>query len=433
MLCLMEHRAVVWTRHLGPRKLGELELRGDGVWVESGELSVVTTAQRYFVEGALPPQLQALVPPRNSRNLQRRIVQTLMDRDGIELRGRTALVQDWLTLLYCGRNGVGHLEVFQDDSAAERYYAQTIADADDFALLPAIARFAAGRATAPETEDVLSALGPVSGIPGIQPKVLFRDWLVKLDNPIYPGLLVLEELAYDLHRQAGFNAPDTQLLEIDGLLFLASRRFDRVKGEPIAIESLFSIWATQAPKSFRCNTDGSVELIAETMQQFGCPASSLREMFGRFVLSLLSGNGDLHSENVSLFHYGASKLAHVYDPAPMRFYRGRANHDLLSALPFDGVAGVASEGYRPYADSGETPPDLAMKVIRVGQLFGLSIPESEAEIQRLLELTESFLADAEMLLRTGLPVEYCGRAPDIAGTICSLSKLREAMVVPHLG
>lgn len=351
-----------------------------------------------------------------------------MDREGIELRGRTALEQDWLTLLYCGRNGIGHLDVFADDSAAERYYARAANGTNDFSVLPAVARFATGQATVEETELVFASLGATAGIPGAQPKILLRDWLIKIDNPAYPGLLALEELAYQVHRRAGFEVPESRLVEIDGLRFLATRRFDRVEGTPVPVESFFAIWAARDPRSYRCNTDGSVEFIAHTMRSLGCTDTVILEWFGRFVLSLLTLNGDLHSENISLMAGERPRLSPIYDPAPMRYYRGRENHDLLSALPFDGIGGVASGMYRPYADSGGCPSDLRMRLLKVGLSAGLTEEQANSEIHRMLELTEDFLPRAALLLRECLPPGYQGRAPDITETQKTLLSLRVALL-----
>lgn len=82
----MNNRAVVWTRHKGPRKLADLRLLQDGVQVSMGRIGLVHTEKSIHVTRGLPAQLQALLPARNLRNLQRRIVQPLMERDGIELR-----------------------------------------------------------------------------------------------------------------------------------------------------------------------------------------------------------------------------------------------------------------------------------------------------------------------------------------------------------
>lgn len=158
-----------------------------------------------------------------------------------------------------------------------------------------------------------------------------------------------------MHRRAGFEVPETRYLDVDGVPVLASRRFDRrwAYGGSVPVESVYSLWAEREPGRIRCNTDGSMELTADTLREFGV---AQLDWFGRFVVALLTGNGDLHSENMSLMvRDGQVQLSPVYDPAPMRAYRGRDNHDLLSALPFSGIGGTTSTGYRPYADSGSPP------------------------------------------------------------------------------
>lgn len=435
MLPGMHPTAVVWTSSPSPHKLAELQLVDGHVHVRGRlGLSSPTTS----VTRGLPPQLLPLLPPRDPRNLQRRIVQRLMDRDGIELRGRPAIEQDWLTLLFCGRDGIGRLDVFPDDAAALLYYASpSPALPDEATLLPALVRFAQGRTASTEIDELLDVLGPVAGVPGAQPKLLLPGWLVKIDNLAYPQLLALEDLAYEFHRRAGFEVPETRYLEVEGVPVLASRRFDRkgaepgvAAAEPVAMESLYSVWTDQERERIRCNTDGSMELAADTLQGFGVP---VLEWFGRFVLALLTGNGDLHSENMSLLGAGDGvRLSPVYDPAPMRAYRGRDNHDLLSALPFAGVGGTTSSGYRPYADSGETPADLRVRLVRLGTHAGLGAADAEAEIDRLRQVAEGYAETVMAHLELALP-GYRGRAPDVQGFGETLAEVRRAMGGLRLG
>ena len=65
------------------------------------------------------------------------------------------------------------------------------------------------------------------------------------------------------------------------------------------------------------------------------------EAYRRFVLALLTGNGDMHLQNMSVLGTGEDVAqSPIYDPAPMRAYRGRPSYDLLSALPFSNIGGV---------------------------------------------------------------------------------------------
>lgn len=424
----MTEKAVVWTRRNGPKKLADLLLGATGVTVLNGTLSLAKGGEAPYVTSGLPAQLQPLIPPRSPFNLQRRIAQFHMARDGVEIRGMPALKQDWLTLLCCGRNGIGHLDIFDSDAHAERYYARQRTQVADFSVLPDLHHCMVGKQSDADLERLAEMLGVTSGIPGAQPKVLLDEWLVKLDNPTYPGLLALEAIAYDYHRRGGFVTPETILLDFDGTRYLASRRFDRVESLPVPVESLFALWNTESPSSIRCNTDGSMEMAAETIQRFESRVPQRKEWFGRVVMSFLTGNGDLHTENISLIGDDQTELSPMYDPAPMRAFRGRENHNLLSALPFAGVGGVASSAYRPFADSGDTPPDLGVRLVWLGRHSGLKEEEAREEICRLLDLTADFASDAAACLTSTIPVNYRGRQPDIPGFISTLEIVRSTIL-----
>ena len=61
-------------------------------------------------------------------------------------------------------------------------------------------------------------------------------------------------------------------------------------------------------------------------------ATARLEVYRRFVMALLTGNGDLHLENLA-FLGGPEKVCvvPVFDPTPMGAWD---RHDLVSALPF---------------------------------------------------------------------------------------------------
>jgi len=61
-------------------------------------------------------------------------------------------------------------------------------------------------------------------------------------------------------------------------------------------------------------------------------AGDAREFVKHFCIALLTGNGDLHLENVAvLTRAGRRRLSPVFDQAPMRAY---PQHDMVSALPW---------------------------------------------------------------------------------------------------
>lgn len=400
----MSEMAVLWTPSSGvPRKLGDIQLID-----------------------CCKPHLRSMIPPRHAGNIQRRIQQLLFEKRGLELRGRPLIEQDWLSLIHFGHNGIGALDVFPTDHAANEYYAKRVSQHswDD---LPSLVRFALNTATISDIQRVMEI--PATGIPGVQPKVMLDEWIVKLNSPSFPGLLALESLAYALHRQAGCEVPETQLFEVEGMQVLASRRFDRDAGIAIPLESVYSIMESRDPGRVQCNTDASVEDVFCLLRALRSPEDSQPEAYRRFILAVLTGNGDQHLENISVLGSRAdSKLSPLYDPAPMRAYRGRPNYDLLSALPFTGIAGVQpSKGVREFAESGATPPDLRKRVLQLAEDAGLSKEWAEDEVDRLLHIADDYIEDAITVLRDAVPPGYSGRMPDITGFEATLRQVRAAL------
>lgn len=395
-------RASLWTSVSGtPRKLADIQAC-DGI----------------------PPRLQALMPPRHSGNIQRRIQQLHFEQNGIELRGRPLAEQDWLALVHFGHAGIGALDVFPSDRVAIDYYANP--QQHELADLPALLRFVRGRATVADMDQVLAV--PVSGVPGMQPKLLLSDWVVKIDASGFTGLLPLEALAYSIHRQAGCTVPETKLIEVEGEQMLMSRRFDRNEGLPVSLESMYSILASRSPDRVECNTDGSMEDVLGLLR--GLTNLPQAEAYRRFVLALLTGNGDMHLQNMSVLGTGEDVAqSPIYDPAPMRAYRGRPSYDLLSALPFSNIGGVQPvTGFREYAESGATPHDLKARLIALGASAGLNKDQSLAELEQCLTATEGYIDEAVAVLLDSVTEGYSGRTPDIPGFEATLRDVRAKLI-----
>ncbi|HHJ16530.1 MAG TPA: hypothetical protein ENJ80_07510, partial [Gammaproteobacteria bacterium] len=68
-------------------------------------------------------------------------------------------------------------------------------------------------------------------------------------------------------------------------------------------------------------------------------------LYRRVLLALLTGNGDLHLENLALMGGpGEAAFSPVYDPTPMRAY---SMHNMLCAVPFGGYGEEIEEGTDP--------------------------------------------------------------------------------------
>lgn len=402
----------------------------------------------------LPPQLEALLPPVQRDNPQRIILSRLLAQH-VEVRGMPLLEQEWEMLCFAGRNGIGHVDVFRSEAEALDYYAQparpAIAAPAASALWTAFRHLA--EATARDEADivrVIETVGPTPGISGFNPKLYAGlsmqagEWtgglaadasvqaLVKVASTRYPGLLALEHLAYGVHRAAGLPTPRTWLRQVDfgGESFpvLAIERFDRDSaGNPLPLESVFSLLRTGAPAKFYQNTDGTMEDVWQAIKLVTTDLHADRlALFSRLVLALLTGNGDLHLENWAVLgDPHTARLSPVYDPAPMRAYRAYPNnHDLLSALPFAGIGGT---GELPFASSGEIPPDLGQRLLDFAERIGLAATAARACIAELLAISASYPAEAIALLEA-LPLEQKrNKAPDIAGFAATLQMMRGAV------
>lgn len=381
--------AVIWTRVSGTaEKMGDLVLTAERAaftytaeYLASGRPGFCLLGDgaiwggdtvTYPVSERIPvfPRLISLIPGNNPRNLQRRhyldILRTVSGREpppGPET--------EWELLLLGGHGGVGHIDVFADDIAAAAWYAPGKAAEST----PTSARDSRSQLWRMFRRDVLDenldfdpqvierALGPTPSVGGMIPKLLVSltpagpmpdfyppatpgrtDTLLKIEPPEYPGLLDLEALCLDLHREAGFAVPACHRYDDDALHFLAVERFDRTDDRPLPMEALFSVIAT-GDHGFRETGDILLDELGGILERLGQVAAladdTAEQLYRRILMALLTGNGDLHLDNIALLG-GLSdcRLSPVYDPSPMRAW---PRHNLVSAIPFD-PAGHADHG-----------------------------------------------------------------------------------------
>lgn len=388
---MARHRhAVIWTELAGnPRKMGDLVLN---------DRQMAFTYTRDYQDSGLPgfcllgdasiwgadsvtypiserisvfPRLLSLMPGNNPRNLQRRHYLDLL-RQRLGREATPGIETDWQLLLMGGHGGIGHIDVFADDLLAEAWYQRNIRDGevqtitatrDHADLWHMLKRNVLDENVEFDPHMVEQTLGPTPSVGGMIPKLLVsfdgaqsgpefyapgtpgkREVVLKVEPPEYRGLLDLEALCLDLHREAGFEAPVYARLDKDELHFLAVERFDRDGANPLPMESLFSIIAT-GDHQFRETGDILLEELGSVLERLADVVVLARDtneqVYRRFLMALLTGNGDLHLDNLALLGgVDACRLAPVYDPSPMRAW---PRHNLLSAIPFD-PAGYEDEG-----------------------------------------------------------------------------------------
>ena len=430
-----DREAVVWTRlpqpgengaaaEHTPRRMGRLYVTDrecrftyDDGFLDTGLPGVgLVYAPEYFGRTTivrerserfdLLPPLQSLIPPRDSDNFQRNLALKYLARQGkTDLKGFDA---DWEILKISGHGGIGHLDVFADDAAASNWYENTpahqlhhITDELSFSLKEFMTWFD------DDLDVLIQTVGPTPSVGGAIPKLLLSipnsgwdgriglptrqpthgvtDVVLKFEQTTrYPGIIELEALAMDVHREAGFETPRYWLCHFKDMPALAVERFDRdTNNLPVFTETLFSVLASGAPLT--SHYDYRYDLIARAIDTSPVSivthhAEAKLHLFKRFILSLLTGNGDLHLENLSIIARGEERsFSSVYDPAPMRAY---SQHDMLSVMPF-GDYGETPEGR-------DKPVGFREAISRFASACGLNQRQCDEVVHNLLTVTASY-------------------------------------------
>ncbi|NNJ93393.1 MAG: HipA domain-containing protein [Halobacteria archaeon] len=427
-----DREAVVWTRLGGtPRRMGrvyitdsECRFTYEDDYLDSGlpGLGIVyapeffgktTIAMQRNERFDLLPPLQALVPPRNAENFQRNLaLKYLASKGATGLGGFDA---DWEILKVSGHGGIGHLDLFEDDARAQAWYdsvpaheLNAISDELSFSLKEFMTWFE------DDIDVLIQTVGPTPSVGGAIPKLLLSipssGWDGRIGLPTrqktpgvtdivlkfeqtnrYPGIMELEALAMDMHREAGFDVPRFWTCQFKDMSALAVERFDRdADNAPLFTETLFSIIASGTP--ITDNYSYRYDLIAQaidtpTVAIATDPQAAKNHLFRRFIMSALTGNGDLHLENLSIMQTGSiRRFTPVYDPAPMRAY---SQHDMLAVMSF-GYYGDIPPG-------SNEPAGFAEAVERFAGNCGLSKTRRQDTVNQLLEVTRNYEARVSAL------------------------------------
>lgn len=424
---MTDRYAVIWSRRAdGPIKMGNLvvterETRfsyGDDYLAlasDTAGLSLLASPGLYGndpivfpAREAFPlhPRLMALIPGEGRRNLQRQIYTRILEKrpnppaPGFEM--------DWELLMLTGHNGIGHLDVFRDDAAAQAFYARAPqpgparGERSDF--WRAIRDDVALDIDLMDAETVAELLGPTPSAGGMIPKLLvaipdiehwdgtfagpgtryangrpYVDVVLKIEPMEYGGVAELEALCLALHREAGFPVPRYWRASLDGLEMLAVERFDRTaEGLPIPMETLFSVFATGS-RTFNSNQDTDMAEMGGWLEKLAAVINLdvravQKAIYKRLCFAVCTGNGDLHLQNLSFLGGPAdTTLAPVYDPAPMRAW---PRHDVRLAIPliFDDAVGGFGEN-----------------LVALGKSYGLSRAQAQQMLAEALDATRDYV------------------------------------------
>lgn len=363
----------------------------------------------------LPP-IQSLLPPKGEHNFQRKLVLSYLASQGIQ--PVSGLETDWAILKIAGHGAIGHLDVFESDEKALQWYASPppqelfeITDDFGFSLKEMLSWLDQ------DASDFIHIIGPTPSVGGAIPKILLSipetgwdnriglptrglapnmtDVVVKFEqSTAYPGITELEALALDIHREAGFEVPRYWLSDLRGIPVLAIERFDRSPSQqPLFNESLYSVLATGDARISH-HYSYSYDAIGRAIERSPMDIITDRkqgklDLMKRLLLSILTGNGDLHMENLSLtLRNGIAVFTPVYDPTPMRAYK---IHDMLSVMPFG--------DYGQLIDKRDTPVDLTEALSRLAKNLGITPSHQRALLEECLSNTSDY-SDRVMQLNT---------------------------------
>ncbi len=373
----------------------------------------------------LHPIFMSLVPPCDATNLQYRIAAKALGFT------RDTLHEEWLMLPFLGHGSLGHLDVFETDAEAIRWYRGEMPKPADLAdgeiVTLALDALAAGHDPI-ALDRVIEAVGRAPSPGGAMPKIMHRivwpgseaavDAIVKFErvDGKRPDLLLLEDWAYGVHERIGLTVPRRALFrDPKGNHVLATERFDRMPGRCVPMESVYSVLKSYAPEAFPdpftrvYGTEPNFEMVAAA---FANPrtgmtvdvAADCRDLYTRIVLSFLTANGDLHLRNLSILGpRGAARLSPVYDPAPMRLFGGV---DMHTAVTFGNL-----RFYGP-----RLPDGFAEALLELGKSFRLPTPTARSIVDDAFELTRHA---ADEILAAGATAGTVSRFVDLVAEVRS--------------
>jgi serine/threonine-protein kinase HipA len=367
----------------------------------------------------LPP-IQSLVPPHAERNFQRKLIVDYLANTGIT--PATGLDTDWEILKVSGHGGIGHLDVFASDEKAMDWYAtparpelHDITGESEFSLKDYLTWFDR------DAEALMQIIGPTPSVGGAIPKLLVTipetgwdgriglparfgaqgviDVVLKFEQPtVYPGLVELEALALEVHREAGFDVPRCWQVEFNGVPALAVERFDRDRNRnPLFTESLYSVLAS-GDSRITHNHSYSFDRIGRAIERSPIDIVTDREagkrhLLSRLIMAMLTGNGDLHMENLSLLRRQETlSFSPVYDPTPMRAY---SIHNMLAVMPFG--------NYGELDERTAEPVRLRQGIRNLARQLGIPPALRDDLLHRYLQATADY-ADRVRALQT-LPAQ----------------------------
>jgi serine/threonine-protein kinase HipA len=249
------------------------------------------------------------------------------------LGGEAANRIDFDELTFMLNSGSDRIGALDFQRSADRFVPREQDNATLEELLEAAERVERGEPI-PQTLD--KALFHGSSIGGARPKALIQDGTEKFIAKFSAAndtmaVVKAEFVAMRLAAEVGLNVAPVKLARASGKDVLLVRRFDRewngagwTRRSMISALTMLGLGEMQARYA-------SYEDLAEMVRgRFTDPQATLRELFGRMILNVLTGNTDDHARNHAAFWDGEGlTLAPGYDVCPQPRTGREANQAML--------------------------------------------------------------------------------------------------------
>ena len=172
----------------------------------------------------------------------------------------------------------------------------------------------------------------------------FDYYLIKLDGvSAQAGFKATENYGrleysfYKLAKKCGIEMSECSLIEENGRAHFLTKRFDRVDGKKIHMQTLCGI----SHFDFRLHRAYSYEQAFNVMRELRLPYSAAKEMFRRMVFNVVVRNQDDHTKNISFLmgEDGVWRLSPAYDMGYAYNPNGgwTSTHQMSINGKFDGI------------------------------------------------------------------------------------------------
>ncbi len=249
------------------------------------------------------------------------------------LRGEAAHNVEFDELTFMLNSGSDRIGALDFQMSADRYQAREQDNATLEELLEAAERVERGE---PIPQALDKALFHGSSIGGARPKALIQNgadkFIAKFSGTSDTMAVVKAEfVAMRLAAEVGLDVAPVQLTKASGKDVLLVRRFDRAwNGTGWTRRAMVSALTMLGLGEMQARYASYVDLAEMVRARFTDPQATLRELFGRMVFNVLTGNTDDHARNHAAFWDGANlTLTPAYDICPQPRNGREANQAML--------------------------------------------------------------------------------------------------------